>query len=571
MQASPLSKQLRAQFYHKNRLALSIALIGSLAASLIHLIITWLLKQLVDVASGVPGTPSLSTLALLSGGFILLCLFTALIRYYSVPYFIRRAMCQYKNYAFQKLSEKKLSSFREEKTANYLSALTNDANSLEADFLDQQLNLLTKITSFLGGLLLMLWYSPLLTLISIALTILPIVASVLTGNQLKTIEKKVSDRNKTFTASLAECLSGFSVIKSFKAEKEMYQLFVESNRALEETKFNRRRVKLIVTMIGMLAGLMTQLGVFIIGTWMALSGSGLTGGTVILFVNTMGFIIQPLSELPSLLASRKAALGLIDKLAESLEKNPSQEGETNLNDLSKGIRLDKVSFGYEEGKPVLREFSADFEAGKAYAIVGASGSGKSTLLHLLMAGSKDYEGGIYFDDHELRSLSTESLYELTSDIQQNVFVFNASIQENITMFRDFPQAELESVIQRAHLSDLMADRGEHYLCGENGNGLSGGEKQRLSIARSLLKKAKLLLADEATASLDSQTAHQVVSDLLDLQGVTRLVVTHSLDEGLLKRYDKLLVMKDGRLQESGTFTELMALKGYFYALYTVSQ
>ena len=205
------------------------------------------------------------------------------------------------------------------------------------------------------------------------------------------------------------------------------------------------------------------------------------------------------------------------------------------------------------------------------AIVGGSGSGKSTLLHLLMAGSTAYDGRILLDGTELREAAPESVYELISVIQQNVFVFNASIEENISMFRQFPQAELGDAIRHAHLGELLARRGQDSLCGENGCNLSGGEKQRISIARSLLKKSSVLLADEATAALDAQTAHQVSSDLLDLEGMTRIVVTHTLEQALLRRYDGILVLKNGEIAESGSFDELMARKGYFYALYTVSQ
>ena len=139
------------------------------------------------------------------------------------------------------------------------------------------------------------------------------------------------------------------------------------------------------------------------------------------------------------------------------------------------------------------------------------------------------------------------------------------------MFRDFPEEVLDDVIRRAHLDNLIAERGENTLCGENGKGLSGGEKQRISIARSLLKKSSVLLADEATAALDAQTAWQISNDILDLTGITRIVVTHSLEENLLRRYDGILVLKDGRAVEFGTFDELMAQNDYFHALYTVAQ
>lgn len=134
-----------------------------------------------------------------------------------------------------------------------------------------------------------------------------------------------------------------------------------------------------------------------------------------------------------------------------------------------------------------------------------------------------------------------------------------------------PQEALDDAISHAHLSELIDARGDGYLCGENGSGLSGGEKQRVSIARSLLKHSSVLLADEVTAALDAETAHQVSSDILDLPGMTRIVVTHTLEESLLRRYDGILVLKDGRVNEFGSFDELMRQNGYFHALFTVAQ
>ena len=571
MKAKPLKKQLEAQFYHKNIPALCLAVFSSLIGGSLNLIVSWLIMQLIDAASGVPGTLPIGTLAMLSGGFVVLCIAVFLLEYISMPRYIERAMLQYKNFAFRKLTEKGISSFRDESTATYLSALTNDSTSIETDYLEQQMALISKVFTFAGALVMMLWYSPLLTAIAAGVTILPLIASLLTGSRIEAAERRVSDRNRSFTAALSDCLAGFSVVKSFKAEKEIFKLFAENNRALEGEKFSKRRIKTIVGMIGSVTGVIAQLGVFLIGSYFALSGYGLTPGVVIIFVNLMNFMISPIAELPGLLASRKAARGLIDKLATALESNPVSEGTSELTHLASGIRLENVSFGYDDSKEVLHGISAFFDAGKAYAVVGASGSGKSTMLNLLTAAAGNYRGNILIDDTELGSIASESLYELISVIQQNVFIFNASIRDNVTMFRSFPEQEIEDAISHAHLNALIAERGDGYLCGENGKGLSGGEKQRISIARSLLKKSSVLLADEATASLDAQTAHQVASDILDLDGITRIVVTHGLEESLLRRYDGIVVLKDGRIEESGSFDELMERKGYFHALFTVSQ
>lgn len=566
-----LEKQLRAQFYRGNRGVFALAVFAALAGGTLNLIVTWLMQQLIDAASGAPGALPLAALAEITGGFVVLCAVLFLLKYASEPRFIARAMRQYKELAFQKLTEKSIASFRDESTAAYLSALTNDAASVEADYLAQQLAVITKTVTFFGALFMMLWYSPLLTAIAVGVTALPLAASLLTGGRLQAAEKQVSERNRDFTAALSDCLSGFAVVKTFKAEREIFQLFAESNRALEQEKFSRRRLKVLIGMIGAVTGLVAQLGVFLAGAWLALSGSGLTAGTVILFVNLMNFMIGPVSELPALLAGRRAALGLIGKLADALEKDGSAGGSRTLSRLEHGIELRDVSFGYEEGKDVLHHVSARFEAGRAYAIVGGSGSGKSTLLNLLLAENTGYRGSVLLDGTELRELSPEALYGLMSVIHQNVFVFNASIRDNVSMFREFPQKALDEAIRRAHLRELLDARGADYLCGENGKGLSGGEKQRVSIARSLLKKASVLLVDEATAALDVQTAHQVSSDILDLTGMTRIVVTHSLEEALLRRYDGIFVLKNGTLAESGSFDELMQRKGYFYALFTVAQ
>ena len=571
MKNKSLKRQLCAQFYRRNRLTLCAAVFAALISGTLNLIVSWIMQQLIDAASGSRDALPIDRLAWISGGFILLCVLSFLFEYVSQPRYIERAMRQYKDFAFQKLTEKSISSFRDESTAAYLSSLTNDASSIEADYLSQQLSLITKLVTFAGALVMMLLYSPLMTAIAVGVTLLPLAASVLTGNRLEAAEKRVSERNRDFTAALNDCLGGFSVVKSFKAEREIFRLFAESNRALEGEKFTKRRIRLLVGMIGSVAGILAQLGVFLIGAFLALSGYGLTPGVVIVFVNLMNFMIQPVAELPGLLAGRRAAVGLIGKLADCLEQNTETSGGRKAAGLSDEIRLENVSFGYSPEKEVLHSVSASFRAGGAYAVVGGSGSGKSTLLSLLMASSTCYNGRILFDGTELRDISPDSLYELISVIQQNVFVFNASIRDNVTMFRSFPQEKIDDVIGRAHLNGLLEERGEDYLCGENGKGLSGGEKQRISIARSLLKKSSVLLADEATAALDAKTAYQVTNDILDLEGITRIIVTHALDEALLRRYDRIFVLRDGRIAESGSFDELMGAKGYFYALFTVAQ
>lgn len=570
MKTKTLYKELKAEFYRKNKLLFVIAAAASLCAGTVGLAFSWVLRALLDTAAGSEGSLPFMKVLMIVGIILVLSVSFSVIDYLSRPAFIKKAMIQYKNFAFEKLTNKNISSFRNENTAAYISALTNDAMVVEADYLGKKLILLTRLVSFFGSLAMMLITSPLLTVAAIVVMLIPTAVSILTSTKLVSAEKNVSERNSDFVTAVSDCLNGFKVIKSFKAEKEVCEIFSNDNKRLEDEKYRRERIKTIIAACGGLAGALAQFGVFIAGTLMCLKGWGVTPGVVIMFVNLMNFLIQPVSELPTLLSARKASLALIDKLATALDKNTETDEGEDITSFKRSIRLENVSFGYDEENEVLHNISTEFEAGKAYAIVGGSGSGKSTLINLLMSSYSDYKGKILFDNTEMKNISPESLYDVVSMIQQDVFVFNSSVKNNVTMFKDFTKEEIDEAISRARLDSFVKEKGDDYLCGENGKDLSGGEKQRISIARSLLKKSKVLLADEATSALDADTAFKVTDDILNLSGILRIVITHSLDEILLKRYDEILVLKDGKIEEKGGFDELMAKKGYFYALYTVA-
>ncbi len=570
MKTKTLYKELKAEFYRKNKLLFVIAAIASLCAGTVGLAFSWVLRALLDTAAGSEGSLPFMKVLMIVGIILVLSVSFSVTDYLSRPAFIKKAMIQYKNFAFEKLTNKNISSFRNENTAAYISALTNDATVVEADYLGKKLILLTRLVSFFGSLTMMLITSPLLTLAAIVVMLIPTAVSILTSTKLVSAEKNVSERNSDFVTAVSDCLNGFKVIKSFKAEKEVLNIFSNDNKRLEDEKYRRERIKTIIAACGGLAGALAQFGVFIAGTLMCLKGWGVTPGVVIMFVNLMNFLIQPVSELPTLLSARKASLALIDKLATALDKNTETDEGEDITSFKRSIRLENVSFGYDEEKEVLHNISTEFEAGKAYAVVGGSGSGKSTLINLLMSSYSDYKGNILFDNTEMKNISPESLYDVVSMIQQDVFVFNSSVKNNVTMFKDFTKEEIDEAISRARLDSFVKEKGDGYLCGENGKDLSGGEKQRISIARSLLKKSKVLLADETTSALDADTAFKVTDDILNLSGILRIVITHSLDEILLKRYDEILVLKDGKIEEKGGFDELMAKKGYFYALYTVA-
>lgn len=568
-EAALLRRRFTATFFAHNRLSFFVTLGAVVLICGTDLMVAWLIQQIMDAASGSDTMPLLR-MAVWCLFFLVVRMVLELLRRYTLPVFMRRAMQQYKEYAFGEITKKNISSFTTESTGRYISALTNDAASVESNYLEKQITLVLQLVLFFGTLVMMLYYSPLLTGIAVLISLLPIVVSLLCGRQLATKEKQVSNRNESFVSMTEDLLSGFSVIKSFRAEREAIEQFSEQNRELEECKRAKRMTERKIDIIGMGTYFLAQFGVFLAGAYLAVTGGSVTAGTVIMFVQLMNYILNPISTVPSLIASREAASALIDKLAEATGANPSHDGKTVAPVLKDRIEIRDLTFGYEPEQPVLKNVSLQFESGKSYAVVGSSGSGKSTLLNLLMGSFDQYEGSICFDGDELRSVNTDSLYDLISMIQQNVFVFNNTIRQNITMFRDFPQEQVDRAIKMSGLSALIEQRGADYHCGENGAGLSGGERQRISIARSLLRGTPVLLVDEATASLDPATAYAVSSSILDISGLTRVVVTHRLDESLLCRYDRIVVMRGGRVCEQGTFEELMQKRGYFYSLYMVS-
>ena len=559
------------QFYRGNVLSFALALSETLLTVIFNLIVSWLLQQILDLIGGVDTGFTLGSLIIISFVVVTGIVCAGTVSYHSRPRFITRGISQYKEFVFGEITKKNISAFLGENSSTYISALTNDIQAIEQGYLWNTFSMFGSILTFVGALALMMWYSPLLTLIAIGLSFLPLIASLLAGDKMARAEKIVSDRNEAYTSTLRDSLGGFSVIKSFKAEAQMLRIFKNNVGKLAKAQCGKQKMRILVQMFGAVAGVTAQLGVFIFGAYLALSGKGITAGTTLVFVQLMNFILNPIATIPNCIAERKAAKELVEKIAIALNTNVREETGSEHRGLTHGIKINDLSFGYEPEKQILKNISCSFDLGKKYAIVGASGSGKSTLLNLLMASYPNYEGTICYDGTELAQISSVSLYDMVSVVQQNVFIFNASIRDNITMFSDFPKEEVDRAIELSGLSKLIAERGDDYLCGENGSGLSGGEKQRISIARSLLKKSQVLLVDEATAALDAQTAFQVSNAILDMDELTRIVVTHALDENLLKRYDHILTLKNGTIAEVGTFDELMERKGYFYSLFTVSQ
>lgn len=485
--------------------------------------------------------------------------------------YLKHGLSQFKRFIFEKILDKSIGDYADTSSAKFISAFSNDLGQIEGNYLAANIQFFYQTSLLVGGVIAMAVISPVMMAAVMAATVVPTAVSLLYGRKMTAVEKKTSSKNEGFVDQMKDLLNGFIVIKSFRAEKEVMSLFNDNNSQLEEAKRNRRETHDKVGIISTATQMLVTIVLLCFGTYLVFKGR-MTIGSVLAFYQLQNYTLGPLTRLVPLYVNRKAAVALIYKLADAVEKKDVSGLKPLKSDgFEESIALRDVTFAYEDNKDVLKNVSVEFAKNKSYAIVGGSGSGKSTLLGLLLGYFRNYEGKVLFDGSELRDIAVESLYDMVSVVQQNVFLFDSSLKNNITMFKEFDEDQYNNAIKLAGLTALVREKGDAYDCGEGGRNLSGGEKQRVSIARCLIRSTPVMLMDEATAALDNATAYAVTNSILALEGLTKIIVTHKLEADMMKKYDGIIAMNNGTVAETGTFAELMERKGYFYSLFNVSQ
>ena len=312
------------------------------------------------------------------------------------------------------------------------------------------------------------------------------------------------------------------------------------------------------------------LGVLLLGGYLMYKKS-ITVGTAIIIIQLSTHIVGPVKLSISLINQIRSVAMIADKIEEILEDTHDDFENTKLENFSKSICIENLNFSYTEERKALDNINLTFDKNKKYAIVGESGSGKSTLIKLLMRYYNDYEGKISIDNLNIKNIYSSDLYKNISMIQQNIFMFDDSIKENIRLYSNHDDKDILDACKRSGLDKLLnkLPNGINSLVGENGNKLSGGEKQRIAIARALINNTQILILDESTSALDNETAYNLENSLLNLENLTLITVTHKLIKNILNRYDEIIVMKNGKIIEKGNFEDLINIKGYFYSLYTI--
>ena len=558
-----MNKSVKSYIYKGNLLSFIVLTFTSLFQTAAMIILSLMLEKVMAIAT------AKDLDALYEQGIIFLILLVSSILIYILvtylkPKFQKKAINQYKTNIYEHILDKSIANFNKHNTATYISALTNDVKKIEEDYLFSAFDLITNITLFISTIVVMLLYSPLLTLSGVVLSLLPFIGAIMVGGKLAFHEKEISDQNASFMHFIKDNLIGFSTVKVFKSEKKIKELFVKNNNVLENKKASKTKTLALMEMVQTILSIVSQFGVFFIGAYISIKTENIVPSVILLFVQLMNYIISPLMQIPSLLSKRLACKPLFTKISEIIQMdNENNQGESI--DSINEITISNLKFMYDD-KVILSDIYYRFEKNKSYAIVGTSGSGKTTLVNLLLGKYNNYSGNIYYNNTELREISIDSLFEISSFVEQNVFVFDDSIINNITMYSNVEEELLNDAINKSGLVKLIEEKGPDYRCGENGSNLSGGEKQRISIARALVKKSKLLLLDEATSALDNETYLSITNNLLAIDNTTKIMITHRLDEEILTKFDEIIVMKNGNIIEHGKYSELINNNATFKSL-----
>lgn len=481
--------------------------------------------------------------------------------------YIKRILVKLKNDLFIKVLKRDIRKFNEENTGNYISTITNDVNIIEKDYFETIFAIIGNILSFILGTMALISINIYITIAIFIISIVMLVIPFAFGNILSRKKKVYSDSNGVFITKIKDIFSGFEVIKSFNIEKRTVDDFKKSNNEVEASKRSFFMTNSLADNIADVVGSLMFVVSLGLGAYFVIKGK-MSIGQALAAMQLVNNIVFPMQGISSYINKIKATKLIRDKFSAILNEKETLKETGVKSNLEKGINFNSVVFSYDGEKNIVNGVSTIFEKGKKYAIVGQSGCGKSTILKLLLGYYETYKGDIKIDDIDIKDISSTDLTNLISIIHQNVFIFDDDIKNNITLFNDYSKEKIDKIIKFVKLEYLLNEKNK--TSGENGCYLSGGEKQRIAIARALIKESPIVILDEATSALDNQTAYEIETSLLKLKELTSIVITHKLNKDILKNYDKILVMKDGKIKEEGTFEYLIEKRELFYSLYTVT-
>jgi ATP-binding cassette subfamily B protein/subfamily B ATP-binding cassette protein MsbA len=472
---------------------------------------------------------------------------------------------------FAHLQRLSLGFYTKRETGDLISRVTGDTWCVNTLVTDALVPALQAVVTLIAMFVVMWGLQPTLTLLALGVAPFFIIVIKVLGGPIKDRNREQRDLEGSMLAVVEQTLSAVPAIQAFTREDHETRRFA---------RFSDRLVIAYVraTVAGLwfelFAGLVTTVGtvaVIYVGAGLALDGE-LTAGTIIVFLSYLSSLYEPLDSITHMTQTVQGAAAEADRVSEILETEPAIRDKPGAPParIEGPIRYEDVTFGYVEGREVLHGISLEAQPGEVVAIVGPTGAGKTTLMNLLVRFYDPWSGAVTIDGVDIRDVQHRSLRGQIALVLQDPFIFPVTIAENIAYGRpDAPRAQIEAAAQAANAHAFISALPEGYdtKVGERGATLSGGEKQRLSIARAFLKDAAVLVLDEPTSALDARTEGALLEALERLmQGRITFIIAHRLST--IRKASQILVIDHGRIIEAGSHAELLAAGGLYAAMYT---
>ncbi|WP_337269092.1 ABC transporter ATP-binding protein [Oryzifoliimicrobium ureilyticus] len=473
--------------------------------------------------------------------------------------------------AFDHLQKLSFRYYDNQKTGHLVARLTKDLEEIGEVAHHGPEDLFIAIMTFVGALILMIsvhWQLGVITAI-----VVPLTAWVTSryGSRMTANFRALFNRVGDFNTRIEENVGGMRVVQAFANEDHERGLFERDNQNYRKTKLEAYRIMAMSTSLSYMSMRLTQMIVMVAGSYYVLAGA-LSAGGFVGFLLLVGVFFRPIEKINSVIETYPKGIAGFRRFTDLLDTVPDIVDQPNAKTVTKldgDIVYTKVSFGYDLGKPVLRDVDLTIRAGETVAFVGPSGAGKTTICALLPRFYEATSGSITIDGIDIKAMTLASLRRQIGVVQQDVFLFGGTLRENIAYGR--LGADDEAILEaarRAHLEDMIAalPDGLDTVIGERGVKLSGGQKQRVAIARMFLKNPPILILDEATSALDTETERAIQKSLAELAvGRTTLIIAHRL--ATIRDADKIVVVENASVAEHGSHAQLLRRNGRYRQLY----
>jgi subfamily B ATP-binding cassette protein MsbA len=541
--------------------------------SAINLMIPLFVKELVDVVEVNKDLDLLNrmawTIALL---FLLQMLFSTAHNYlYDITE--KRVITDLRKIIFNHLHTLSTSFFVKRRTGEIMSRMTNDVTTIEGVITDVPATLLQQSIRLVGGIIIVIIMNWKLTFMILVLAPIMVLFAKTFGKKLKSLSREIQDKLATSTTIIEENISGMPLVKSFVRQKQEIGRFGD---AVEDSfQSAKKRVKISAffgPVIGFIAFL-TALVLLWYGGREVIAGT-LSPGEMVAFILYAMIIAGPMGSFARLYTRIQEGLGASERIFEILDTESDVQDAPDaapMSTIAGKVEIRNLHFHYREDQEVLKGLNFSVEPGEMVALVGPSGAGKTTLVQLLHRFYDPVSGEILVDGKNIRDVQMTSYWRQIGLVPQETLLFGGTIEENIRFAKE--EATLDEIVEaaRAANADTFINEcpdGYQTIVGEKGIRLSAGQRQRIAIARAILKNPHLLILDEATSSLDNES-EKLIQEALErlMQGKTSFVIAHRLST--IHNADKILVMDKGQIVETGTHQELMDQKGLYQYLYNL--